>query len=413
MHGFSRLGDQNKLKKVFWSFTCLFACLCLIWLVTDLSRKYHDPENLKTVITIDKALRKSLINDSRLQQEIYPSIVLCAADPTVNLSKFQAIQIIQNRSDGRSSVHGLPPLRPMYIRKVGREFGAFKMFGMCAKLFEKQKDITLSIKWNGVDEGLVLQFSLENDVPNINLKTSDGFKGIPIVQPKTSIKIHISHIKIFRFYTGSYSKYSNEYPDFHTPSIDFYYKGHCVDLLFLEEIGAKSLCHQKYKSILNAIQGPKGDWKKIEEYGCKSQKKGKPFSGIDCGCKPKGWTLTPHPLNPKHTEKNETLRNRVMETCKKNAVHIEFELTITSEESQHPDDWSKISLKRSGLQVVTTTQSHAMDLGDLFAQIGGFLGLLIGASAMSILEVLEFLIQSFCQYLKYIWQSRVVPISIH
>ena len=74
--------------------------------------------------------------------------------------------------------------------------------------------------------------------------------------------------------------------------------------------------------------------------------------------------------------------------------------------------WTEIRLKQKELHVVTTTQSHAMDIGDLFSQIGGFFGLLMGASLMTILEVLQFLIQSFLQFLKLKWQCKSSPVQI-
>ena len=145
MHGLSKLVDQNKLQKVFWGLTCLSAFTCLVYFIVDLCDKYHSPENLKTLVTIDQSLSKSLITEKRLQQDIFPSIILCAADPTTNLSKYKQIQIIKNGNSTR-----LPPLRPMYVSKVGQVFNAFKGFGMCAKLFENQIDNTWQIKWNGV-----------------------------------------------------------------------------------------------------------------------------------------------------------------------------------------------------------------------------------------------------------------------
>ena len=164
--------------------------------------------------------------------------------------------------------------------------------------------------------------------------------------------------------------------------------------------------------ILEAVKGPKGDGKNIEEYGCKMKKeKRKPYFSIDCGCNPKKWTLYQISPQSKETAKNESLRNHIRKICKKSAVNIELEFTIETAASESPYNWTELNLKLSGLQIVTTTQSHAMDIADLFAQIGGFFGLLIGASVMSLLEVVEFIIQSCYNFLKRMWQSRVVQIS--
>ena len=112
------------------------------------------------------------------------------------------------------------------------------------------------------------------------------------LNPETKTRfVHISQIQIFKFYTGPSSLYTNKNPNHFTPAIDYYYQGHCVDLFFLDEIRENHSCHQKYKSILDAVQGTKGNWQNIEEYGCKwgnTKGRAKLFSSIDCGCDPKG-----------------------------------------------------------------------------------------------------------------------------
>ena len=114
-------------------------------------------------------------------------------------------------------------------------------------------------------------------------------------------------------------------------------------------------------------------------YGCRwGKQKGRPrpFSSINCGCNPLYWA---------YTKKNEAFRKRIKKTWKTNAVYIEFELWISELESQKPKGKPKISILPADLQVVSITRSHAMDIVDLFWQIGGFFGLFIGASLMTIL----------------------------
>ena len=51
---------------------------------------------------------------------------------------------------------------------------------------------------------------------------------------------------------------------------------------------------------------------------------------------------------------------------------------------------TKLLLKPKSIETVTTTQTHAMKTIDLLSHIGGFLGLLVGASIVTLFEFIEF-----------------------
>ena len=63
-----------------------------------------------------------------------------------------------------------------------------------------------------------------------------------------------------------------------------------------------------------------------------------------------------------------------------------------------------VALRPVMIKVVTSTQSPAMELTDLFSQIGGFLGLFVGASVVTMFEFFEFVsltiydkVKTWCQ----------------
>ena len=56
---------------------------------------------------------------------------------------------------------------------------------------------------------------------------------------------------------------------------------------------------------------------------------------------------------------------------------------------------------------MNVTEFHAMDLADLFAQIGGFLGLFIGASMITMFEFFEYLVSFLVKWAKSLVVKRV------
>ena len=82
-----------------------------------------------------------------------------------------------------------------------------------------------------------------------------------------------------------------------------------------------------------------------------------------------------------------------MKVCLENAVDISYGFHEKIENRSRITT-TQISLKRRPMKIVTTTQYPALDLSELFAQIGGFLGLLVGASAITMIEFFEFSILS-------------------
>ena len=57
-HGLSQFTSKRKLHNFFWAILCASAYIAIIWIIIELGKKFVDPNNLKTVVTLDMATRK-------------------------------------------------------------------------------------------------------------------------------------------------------------------------------------------------------------------------------------------------------------------------------------------------------------------------------------------------------------------
>ena len=339
--------------------------------------------------------------------EKYRNIEIISRDPTLDELKFM----------------NLTPFRPTYMPMESRPFTAFKNFGMCSTLPQGYRDTF--IMWNGVDDGLVLRFSLDGFMLEIRGPpgTTDLFQLAPSNnQSNTYQRINIlpSRINIFKFH-GNGSKH---YPQQTTPFMDFHLQSHCIDLLFLKQMKDRGniTCHRKYVNILEYAKGKKSDWTEIGDYGCKWGNK-KPFRAIDCGCKPTGWTW-----NNTLIKTSYEVRARVEKLCEPRPISAELVIEKSTVGEKNSGKYctvfmydkhtnigpcTHIVLRMNNMRVFTTTQLRAMGPVDFLSQIGGIMGLLVGASLITLMELFEFTFQSCFRCFKSILRRRRKMRRIH
>ena len=209
-----------------------------------------------------------------------------------------------------------------------------------------------------------------------------------VLYPNLShIYVHIEQIDIFKFYVGKASNFSVTYPDFISPYFDAYHFRHCLAFVFLDLVSKspiKSPCYEKYSILFNEPRATlNSKWANISQQGCTWNE-----DYIDCGCE---WT-----------RKHDELRSRGEQACKMNGLKVKYDMATSKSYyvSGHEGQVTKLILKPKSIDTVTTTQTHAMNMIDLLSQIGGFLGLLVGASIVTLFEFFEFAVGCFIERIK-------------
>ena len=414
--------------------------------------QFLDPNNLKTVMTVEMASRKEGVNGTLVLPKNYPRFVLCAKDPNKNASAFENITVRYRMKGALVFNEKLPPLRPTFLESDSDRYVPLRGFGMCTKLPIDSTNV--QIFWKNSHVELLLFFSVHEDEPFYKQTKSDGAWITLEVSPSIhKIIIGISRIDFFRFYLGRGSPFSNRYPSDLIPYDQVYHRNHCKDLYYLEKIkkaGHELDCIDKYERFLKMLTDEKGPWD-ISKIGCKwtQHKTIFQFHLVDCGCDLKNMTQQlpiqePSqrycPWNSFHVEyvftnqtfktppcsmidkdtsetKNENSRvsnaegkrknvggknngkNGGIQSEKKGGKEDSSDIQVGQEKNLGRKNGEQkcrnrermfITLKPQPIKMVTTTESHAMQLHDLFAQIGGFLGLLVGASVITLFEFAEY-----------------------
>ena len=99
------------------------------------------------------------------------------------------------------------------------------------------------------------------------------------------------------------------------------------------------------------------------------------------------------PMSQLLFNRNDLYNERLAE-CKSNAMRIEYNVRFENTLHVNATTESNITylyMDEDSVQIHKLTQLHALTISDLLAQIGGFLGLFIGASIISLFELVEFL----------------------
>ena len=143
-------------------------------------------------------------------------------------------------------------------------------------------------------------------------------------------------------------------------------------------------CKKRYADLFHALNGKNSSiWNDGSRKECKweTSKNFPQFFELNCKCEGKV------PI------KRAELIKEYDDICKHNYFHTEFLFSheIYANKKGKSGDETRVMLKSQPLKIIMTQQSHAMTLIDLFSGVGGFLGLLVGASVITVLEFVEFL----------------------
>ena len=140
-------------------------------------------------------------------------------------------------------------------------------------------------------------------------------------------------------------------------------------------------CKKEYLSILREWMMGDSSWKTINLSNCTI---GKPVDHvieyldmINCNCNPGQFFLTQDSID----------------NCKPGVFKYALDYR-----TQTIDDYansSSLVINAKPIRMISTSVKRAMDFNDFLSQVGGFMGLLLGASALTLVEFLEFSAISF------------------
>ena len=162
-------------------------------------------------------------------------------------------------------------------------------------------------------------------------------------------------------------------------------------------------CYTNYLKLFNELKDTMGSyrWLNISQYGCEWGE-GRDAGKIKCGCTYKEIL---------RILGNYENRTRTTEQCKPNGLQIRYRpeirkiMPIGAGDKKH----TIVRLYRD-IVLTKTTQSPSMTVVDLLSQIGGFLGLLVGASVITLFEVLELMTAGFCRRIdSFVTNRKVIP----
>lgn len=369
-HGLPRLGGQK--HRIFWIFICISAYILAICSILSLVQKYFDPKNLKTFVSAEMATATPGANKTLNVPHTFPRFVLCAPDPKMDIRTYQNVEIEYVLPGKIFLTRKLPPFRLHYLeskRNSPNVDQRFRNLAMCSRMLIDTLKIT--IRWNGVNDSLDVYLSIDPDEPFLRRIMNNGQNvELQISSAVKRQKIGVFDISIYKFYAGKYSNFTSEYPSSIRPYQRSYYQYHCQDMASLKV--ANDTCRSRYLQVFDSLflTNRSGDkWKNVADFGCKFDR-----VKLVCPCKSK-----------------ERLDSEAGKICKMD--HMSVHYNIMNITSYHKSVGSKtiVVLKKRNFRIVTTSQIHAMRLDELFSQMGGFLGLLVGASLITVAEFFELL----------------------
>lgn len=402
IHGLPHVVGKQKMRRALWIGICTGIYCYLTFSVGNIFQDFFNPKNLKTVVNIDGITIHK--NGTFEYPKHYPVLVACVRKddlkPNLDVSEFQKIKVLQP-TEGLNTKKWvpLPPMRLVYMDDVEngqQDLHAFNSLRICSVLPKKAS--YNSFKFNGVNTKLELRiaFGEERLIKALDKKGNLGFLSSFTFDSKDFLvaSIELIGLKILEMYTGTGADYQASYPTGLKHYQKFYRKRHCYDIVFLNWLQEMNdtVCYERYKAVLEMIDGTRGNFSSIERSGCKWSD-----GYIDCNCQPhlqKNWFI-------KKTNKTDEL----VASCKDGPLLVEFETTykkLTGKEIHMENNGVALRFGRGykdRFLSVRMTQFHVMTWVDVLAQIGGFFGLLIGASVISFFELLEFTLKLFYQSL--------------
>ena len=432
-HGIPHLGSSSRFRKAFWGLVCVCSYIAMAWAVVQIFQKFKDPRNLKQIFSIEKAC-PLMKNGSMVFPKVYPRFVLCAQDPWSNLNRHDNISIryFIDTSNDKSSSQKLPPLELTYLEPMFE--GDNHTFGSCSALNVNSTDF--EIIWNGVNASFLLYFSMiPGKEPFLNRRLGSGTSiNIEVSSRIKSIRVHVSKIDVFELLGGSTSDYANDYPHNLGPIEKAYDENYCLNLIkasYHKYCDAFVLGSTKrainftefdFDWVPSPISNFKYDCKKfnqslrsndylINEYDQWADDQW--YSGHDEYDRYYTYYDDGDYSYDKMDESDESTKSRQQKKvnqwaahkCKPNSLKLSYELTNITEYVSSDVTSTQVSLLERVMQIMTCKESRAMEVSDLLSQIGGFLGLLIGASVMTVVEVFELLISFGFRYLTKLFQA--------
>ena len=385
-HGLANLVGPSRFRKICWTLGCLGAYGALVMTIITLRSAFQDPNNINTVVTVDTVAPKKGVNKTWILPDTYPRFIFCAKNPRLNLQQYEKI-IIEHRMSSEGIMSSkLPPLQPMSLESNGFKYKPFNGFGMCTKLPVDATNVVLH--WNGAKDPLLLFFAIDPRESYIKQTTGSGETMTTELSPRVEkVIVAFSRINLFELYTGPGSRFTNVFPPTMETAVGAhatYRRERCFDSLFVGKIPANLLCKKRYADLLRTVnESNDGPWSNLSGHGCSWKRSDiyfRQFYAINCHCQ--GKTFQAFEIE----EKNDHI-------CKQDSFYVEFLVSIeksTRSRRGLRNGRTRINLKSRPIKIVTTTQSHAMTLTALFSQVGGFLGLLVGVSLITLLEFIEF-----------------------
>ena len=262
----------------------------------------------------------------------------------------------------------LTPMQPTILHTIKSNW-AFKGYGMCSRLpIDSSK---IDNEWRNDSDPLLQLISIHPEESYLNYD-----KAMVLTPNLSQILVHIEEIDIFKFYDGAESNFSKTYPSTISPFFNTYNYKHCVELVFLDIVStaAEKSCYEKYFILFREPRDKLASkWSNISKIGCRWND-----NFIDCGCE---WSF-------KHSE----TKSHAERACKMSSLKVIYHMMTEEvyDVNERGEMVTKLLLKPKSIETVTTTQTHAMKTIDLLSHIGGFLGLLVGASIVTLFEFIEF-----------------------
>ena len=319
-------------------------------------------------------------------------MVLCTPSLEVDVKRYKSLRYgIWNKQ-----IKKLPPFRLTYMeprrKNVQKRYQPFQDIQMCTTIPEPE--LTLGFDWGEVDaqDTLLMYFSFDSNEPFIRRISKDG-KPIKVTFSRKMDRyiIVFSPINVFQYYTGPGSGYSREYPSHIKPYRKTYSWAHCQDVDYIQgHPCGDQFDHLLQSSLVNASQS--SFFRRVTEAGCQMTQSP---TTIKCDCETAGktnWTATDQ-CQPDYLNINYIVSPEIVETVDN--------WKATSE------NYTQLLIKQSVVEFLNITQSHALGLIDVFGQIGGYLGLLIGASAITLVEFFEYVMTAIIRPLF----GRVTPVT--
>ena len=252
---------------------------------------------------------------------------------------------------------------------------------MCSKAHFPSSSVKLS--WNGIVGHVLIFFSFGDEEPFVNQVSSNGLRIFNYIFPDINYSIaRFKKIELLKYYIGHNPAFKESFPTFIKTTKKSYDRNFCAQWLFIDLVEGYP-CIEDYLNLLQAVHEDESTWLTLYRYGCWWSNDQR----IMCKC-----SESP-PMSQLLFNRNDLYNERLAE-CKPNAMRIEYNVRFENTLHVNATTESNITylyMDEDSVQIHKLTQLHALTISDLLAQIGGFLGLFIGASIISLFELVEFL----------------------